>query len=192
MEYNMRPTPPAVPDGEFGIACDSSLLVHIWREYAGNRVYDNGVLSRLLFDGVYVSLRDSVPTYHYYIRDYLGNNRVVADAHGNVEEVNHYYPYGALMGDSRNTGLQPYKYIGKELDLTHGLDWYAHGARHYAPCPPIPLLNFRLARLRVCGFFRLVTPYVRNKVVPLPYGTDQATTRHSSGCAYRQLRCCKF
>ena len=41
--------------------------------------------------------------------------------------------YGALMGDSRNTGLQPYKYIGKELDRTHGLDWYAHGARHYAP-----------------------------------------------------------
>ena len=29
--------------------------------------------------------------------------------------------------------LQPYKYIGKELDRTHGLDWYAHGARHYAP-----------------------------------------------------------
>ena len=115
---------------------------------SGSRVYDNGVLSRLLFDGGYVSFRDSVPTYHYYIRDYLGNNRVVADAHGNVEDVNHYYPYGALMGDSRNTGLQPYKYIGKELDRTHGLDWYAHGARHYAPCPPIPLLNFRLARLR--------------------------------------------
>ena len=47
-------------------------------------------------------------------------------------------------------------------------------------------------QIRVSGFFRLVTPYVRNKVVPLPYGTDQATTRHSSGCAYRQLRCCKF
>ena len=44
----------------------------------------------------------------------------------------------------------------------------------------------------VSGFFRLATPYVRNKVVPLPHGTDQATTRHSSGCAYRQLRCCKF
>ena len=42
------------------------------------------------------------------------------------------------MGDSRNTGLQPYKYIGKELDRTHGLDWYAHGTRHYAPCPPYP------------------------------------------------------
>lgn len=28
---------------------------------------------------------------------------------------------------------QLYKYIGKELDRTHGLDWYDHGARHYAP-----------------------------------------------------------
>ena len=35
-----------------------------------------------------------------------------------------------VMGDSRNTGLQPYKYIGKELDRTHGLDWYDHGTRH--------------------------------------------------------------
>ena len=110
------------------------LIRHQYSLYkAGSRVYDNGVLSRLLFDGGYVSFRDSVPTYHYYIRDYLGNNRVVADAHGNVEDVNHYYPYGALMGDSRNTGLLPYMYIGKELDRTHGLDWYAHGARHYAP-----------------------------------------------------------
>ena len=76
------------------------------------------------------TLRPHIP---YYIRDYLGNNHVVADAHGNVEKVNHYYPYGALMGDSRNTGLQPYKYIGKELDRTHGLDWYDHGVRHYDP-----------------------------------------------------------
>ena len=28
---------------------------------------------------------------------------------------------------------QPYKYIGIELDRTHGLDWYDHGARHYDP-----------------------------------------------------------
>ena len=91
-DYKKSPYNPAVPDGEFGIACDSSLLVHTWCEYAGNRVYEDGVLSRLLFDGGYVSFRDSVPTYHYYIRDHLGNNRVVADAHGNVEEVNHYDP----------------------------------------------------------------------------------------------------
>ena len=78
-------------------------------------------------------LSGETSAYHYYIKDYLGNNRIVADAHGNVEEVNNYYPYGTLMGDSRNTGLQPYKYIGKVLDRTHGLDWNDHGARHYDP-----------------------------------------------------------
>ena len=71
-------------------------------------------------------LSGETSTYHYYIKDYLGNNRVVADAHGNVEEVNHFSPYGALMGDSRNATTQPYKYIGKELDR-------AHGVRHHAP-----------------------------------------------------------
>ena len=70
-DYKQSPYTPAVPDGEFDIACDSSLLVHTGREYTGNRVYDNGVLSRLLFDGGNVSFRDSVPTCHYYIRDYL-------------------------------------------------------------------------------------------------------------------------
>ena len=55
----------------------------------------------------------------------------------------------AIAGSRESShATQPYKYIGKELDRTHGLDWYAHGARHYAPCPPIPLLNFRLARPR--------------------------------------------
>ena len=65
---------------------------------------------------------------------YLGNNRItVSLADGRIEEVNHYYPFGGLMGDSCNATTQPYKYIGKELDRTHGLNWYDHGARHYAP-----------------------------------------------------------
>jgi len=44
-------------------------------------------------------------------------------------EVNHYYPYGALMGESQNTTTQPYKYNGKELDRSFGLDWYDYGVR---------------------------------------------------------------
>ena len=65
---------------------------------------------------------------------YLGNNRItVSLADDHIEDVNHYYPFGGLMGDSHNTTTQPYKYIGKELDRTHGLDWYDHGARHYDP-----------------------------------------------------------
>ena len=41
-------------------------------------------------------------------------------------------PAFAIAGSRENDHApQPYKYIGKELDRTHGLDWYDHGARHY-------------------------------------------------------------
>ena len=43
-------------------------------------------------------------------------------------------PAFAIAGSRGNDhATQPYKYIGKELDRTHGLDWYDHGARHYDP-----------------------------------------------------------
>lgn len=43
---------------------------------------------------------------------YLDNNRItVSLADGHIEDVNHYYPFGGLMGDSRNATSQPYKYI---------------------------------------------------------------------------------
>jgi len=45
--------------------------------------------------------------------------------------VNHYYPFGGLMGESTAGGVQPYKYNGKELDRMHGLDLFDYGARHY-------------------------------------------------------------
>ena len=59
------------------------------------------------------------------------NIRVVASQNGEVEQVNHYYPYGGLMGESINSDAQPYKYNGKELDRHSGLDWYDYGARWY-------------------------------------------------------------
>lgn len=106
------------------------------RSFCDNLVYENDTLRMLLFDGGYVTFAGSDfshPKYHFYLKDHLGNVRVVADAQGNIEEVNHYYPYGALMGESRNTTTQPYKYNGKELDRMHGLDLYDYGARMYDP-----------------------------------------------------------
>lgn len=64
----------------------------------------------------------------------LGNNRVVLGENGAIEQVNHYYPFGGLMGESKSlASSQRYKYNGKELDRTHGLDWYDYGARMYDP-----------------------------------------------------------
>ena len=136
IDYYLNPYTSSLPDDDLGTACDSSLLVHTWREYAGNCVYVCDTLSMILIDGGYITFDYTThqPIYHYYLKDYLGNNRItVSLADGHIEEVNHYYPFGGLMGDSRNAATQPYKYIGKELDRTHGLDWYDNGARHYDP-----------------------------------------------------------
>ena len=70
----------------------------------------------------------------YCLRDYQGNNRVVAAPDGTVEQQNDYYAYGGPGGNtSTNQGFQPFKYNGKELDRVHGLDWYDYGARRYDP-----------------------------------------------------------
>ena len=94
-------------------------------DYCGNVVYENGVRKLLLTDEGYVTLSDG--KYHYYLHQ--GNNRVVINQSGTVEETNHYYPFGGVFASTGN--VQPYKYNGKELDAKKGLNWYDYGARHY-------------------------------------------------------------
>ena len=96
-------------------------------------IYENGVLSTILTEEGYITLNGTTPVYHYYLKDYQGNNRVVIDQSGVVEQVNHYYPFGMTYGDGIATSNQPYKYNDKELDRMHGLDWYDYGARLYDP-----------------------------------------------------------
>ena len=98
--------------------------------YLGNYVYGNGV-KQLLVDGGYVTFSGTTPQYHFYVKDHLGNNRMVVNANGTVEQVNHYYAFGGLMGEGSGSDVQDFKYNGKELDRLHGLDWYDYGARMY-------------------------------------------------------------
>ena len=96
-------------------------------DYCGNVVYENGTQKWLLTDEGYVSLSDG--QYHYYLKDHQGNNRVVINSAGTVEETNHYYPFGGTFASSAS--VQPYKYNGKEYDAKKGLNWYDYGARWY-------------------------------------------------------------
>ena len=106
-------------------------------DYCGNLIYEQGRPKMLLVDGGYVTFNDSLSfgegwggvSYHYYLTDHLGNNRVVVNSNDSIEQVNHYYPYGGLMAESTGGDAQRYKYNGKELDRMHGLDWYDYGAR---------------------------------------------------------------
>lgn len=110
-------------------------------DYIGNVIYTGTAssssasvkLSKYLFEGGYATVTPTTqPKFHYYTQDHLGNNRAVVNQSGTVEQITHYYPFCGFFADQgTNSSLQPYKYNGKELDRTHGLDWYDYGARNY-------------------------------------------------------------
>ena len=95
--------------------------------YCRNVIYEGSIAKYLLTEEGYVSLDNG--EYYYYLKDHQGNNWVVVDQNSNVEETNHYYPFGGVFTNTRNA--QPYKYNGKELDTNKGLNWYDYGARMY-------------------------------------------------------------
>ena len=88
------------------------MRTNTYYHYCSNLVYDNNRFSTILFDGGYAS---------------------VDEGNGNIEEVNHYYPFGALMGDRCGMSRNKYKYIGKELDTMYGWNMQDHEARWYDP-----------------------------------------------------------
>lgn len=100
-------------------------------DYSGNFIYRNGTLERILMKEGFITINDDIPEYHYYLKDHLGNVRVVVSEDGTIEETNGYYPYGGLTNQSESIIDQPYKYNEKELDRIHGFDMYYYGARWY-------------------------------------------------------------
>ena len=112
-------------DGERLSVTHNMVYAGDFNAYFGPFIYRNGSLQRVLVDGGYVSGSQ----YHFYLTDHQGNNRVVVRQDGTVEQVNHYYPYGGLTGESTGGSVQPYKYNGKELERMNGLDLYDYGAR---------------------------------------------------------------
>jgi RHS repeat-associated protein len=103
-------------------------------DYCGNKIYEDNVLKQIQIDGGYITFGGSTPEYHLYMRDHLGNNRMVvgiSKKSSTLDQNNHYYPYGGLLGRNTKGDVQRFKYNGKELDRMNGLDWYDYGARHY-------------------------------------------------------------
>jgi RHS repeat-associated protein len=131
------------------------LFRHSYTEYCGNHIFENGELKQTLFDGGYVTYSNGEPEYHFYVRDHQGNNRLVMNEDGVVEQVNDYTPFGVQMKNSfAETSDQRYKYNGKELDRMLGLDLYDYGARFY---------NARIARWQtidpLCEKYYSISPY---------------------------------
>ncbi|WP_299088829.1 DUF6443 domain-containing protein [uncultured Bacteroides sp.] len=123
-----------VPMGEIRTLSSNQVSATHTVDYCGNVIYEGGNLSKILTEEGYITLSGSAPTYHYYLKDHQGNNRVVTYWNGSkwlVEQVNHYYPFGGVFAEGTAVSNQAYKYNGKELDRMHGLDWYDYSARHY-------------------------------------------------------------
>ena len=120
-----------VPMGSMLPVPADKVAVTTQTDYCGNVIYENGVLSRILVDDGYITMSGTKPIYHYYIQDHQGNNRVVFNQSGTIEQTNHYYPFGMTFGEGIDNSDNRYKYNGKELDRMHGLDLYDYGARHY-------------------------------------------------------------
>ena len=82
--------------------------------------------------------------YEYTLKDHLGNTRVTfadlnnsgtIDPNTEINQINHYYPFGLNMEGNWNgaAGANKYGYNGKELQTDFGLDWNHHQWRFYDP-----------------------------------------------------------
>ncbi|TKG87527.1 RHS repeat-associated core domain-containing protein [Puteibacter caeruleilacunae] len=99
-------------------------------QYYGSFIYQGGSLDRVLpSDGFY-----DVPTstYHYYLKDHLGNTRMSFHYSGSTPVVNQkteYYPFGSMFTEN-NLAENKYLYNGKELN-NEFFENYDYGARFY-------------------------------------------------------------
>lgn len=107
-------------------------------DYRGRFIYENGDATMCRFDGGYIGFKDDeMNGCYYYIKDYQGNNRMVVKGSQTIDQVNHYYPDGSLMGEISIEGhAQKFRFGGKELDKTYGLNLYDFHARQYDPQVP--------------------------------------------------------
>lgn len=142
-------------------------------DYIGNKIYEDGILKRILTDNGYIEGN----TYYFYVKDHLGNNRIVANASGSVVQSTQYYPFGMAYAESTNQGTQPYKYNGKELDQDHGLNWYDYSARYltndvprFTTIDPLSEKYYSISPYVYVGNnpMRFIDPDGKQVVLPLP------------------------
>ena len=152
--------------------------------YCSNLVYNDDRLSTILFDGGYASVDEGGGiVMHFYVKDHLGSNRLVVDGNGNIEEVNHYYPFGALMGDRCGVSRNKYKYIGKELDTMYGWNMQDHEARWYDP-----VVGRWMATDPLQEKYESVSSYCYTANNPIRFvDTDGKVIKLPKGTTYKQI-----
>jgi uncharacterized protein RhaS with RHS repeats len=78
-------------------------------------------------------------SYYYYLKDHLGDIKMVLNSSGAVDSYNDYYPYGEQMPSRNSAGSSDgrYKFTSKERDTETGLDYGVYpafgGSARYCP-----------------------------------------------------------
>jgi len=106
--------------------------------YAGMCVYKgNKTLDYALHPEGVVRATGQGLSYEYFLKDHLGNTRVVFGSDGAVLQTTDYYPFGVAHTPKAKENENRYLYNGKEQQdaLLGGVkfDWYDYGARFYDP-----------------------------------------------------------
>jgi len=117
---------------------DENLAAASVQDYVGEYEYTDGNIEAIYHSEGRISASNNNEA-QYFLKDHLGNTRVVFKKVGNQKEIiqeSHYYPFGmALSGpwfeapDVKND----YLYNGKELNKDLGLNLSDYGARFYDP-----------------------------------------------------------
>ncbi|MDE7385763.1 MAG: hypothetical protein K2N28_01345 [Muribaculaceae bacterium] len=121
----LKPTIPTLPIGKITTRYYLGTM-----EFCDAQNYGTPRFERVTMPWGYI---DAAGAVHYYIQDYQGNVRVVADATSNIEQATDYYPYGMPMATSTGAEVNRYKYSGKELETRNGLNFYDFEARLHFP-----------------------------------------------------------
>jgi RHS repeat-associated protein len=103
--------------------------------YIGSFVFENCVLKHVLTGEGLLEPQSGKMVYKYFIKDHLGNNRILFNQDNLVLQQSSYYPFGMLVTPPTRSyyDYNRYLYNGKELQDDFELDWYDYGARMYDP-----------------------------------------------------------
>jgi len=105
--------------------------------YAGSCVYrGNKTLDYLLHPEGVVRATGQELSYEYFLKDHLGNTRVVFSSDGAVLQTTDYYAFGMSHTPKAKENENRYLYNGKELQNVSlngvNLSWYDYGSRFYS------------------------------------------------------------
>ncbi len=107
-------------------------------DYSGSVTYKNSMVEQIKTEEgrLLPNTTGDGFTPEYFLRDHLGNVRVVFSNNNGVAQLvkeNHYYPFGMTMADLDYTATTDcsVQYQGKELQKESNLQWYDFGARMF-------------------------------------------------------------